>query len=194
MLHMVLLMAGGGIGIGVQGEGYTTALPLSVYLVKIPVKAQADVSSQQLALPSEVSDAIAPQAVQKTPASKSAGGGLPTPVPRYFTRKELNYPPELLFPLPYEADTFAEFALSASGRAVFWVYIDQFGAVVAVELERESTTLPLEIAERARQMLVKAQFSPGYFAARPVATKLLWEFVLRPSGLSNQVLIPDVRP
>lgn len=196
LLHGLLLLHGDGVF--TEGGGkLRVAMPLQVVQLGArpePMPELVSVAAVSAVTLSEGESQVEERRRTTTRQGKESRLPLPLPPIHFYTRAELNRFPVLLNPLPANSDVFAEFGLSASGRAVLIVFIGKDGLVSDVDVEAEATSLPPAIVEKARQLMRNAKFTPGYLYGDPVPSQVRWEFILRPSGIQGvQIRNEEVR-
>lgn len=188
LLHVWIFSLDGGYGVGSNLP--TLPGPLIVTEFRRPVLPD---SLAELPVPTAVREVAAPaQRLAQSPvvgeqgqeknASRNDGKSSPLPV-KYYSRSELNRYPVLLTPLPTDIGQDPELIMLQPGEAIFRVFINTEGVVVLVE--PEESNLPVVLTQRARQILMKARFMPGYWSGNPVPSMLRWRFDIVPNMQTN---------
>ncbi len=187
-LHALIFSLEGGHRSG--GDGLKPSGPLIVSSFR-----PAALPESQSSLPSPTATSPQPAPSEPLPTTKAAGknsretavsaaNAKSSPLPvKYYTRSELNRYPVLLTPLPTDIDQDLELDLTHPGESIFRVFINEAGEVVMVE--PEESKLPAALTQRARQVLMKARFMPGYWSGNPVPSMLRWRFDVVPSSRAN---------
>ena len=100
--------------------------------------------------------------------SGPAGGEhlLPLPGPKYYWPEELTKRPQPVTPIDFDAPEIA--GIVAAGSMTLTIWIDEFGAMADVKVER--TDLPPIVVARATAIFGEARFTPGEIHNQAVRT------------------------
>ncbi|MBT2335953.1 hypothetical protein J7E49_18795 [Variovorax paradoxus] len=153
-----------------------SAAPRQAAVIATPYREQNISASVPRSSPPDFSEPIAPaSAPDIEPASVASENNSPVDFDGsdYIPRSLLTMPPTALAPIVLGAPE-KEFP---AGRfvGVLSIFIDEEGRVRHVA--EEETTLPLLLAQVAREIFEAARFSPGFLEGRPVRSRLKVEVV-----------------
>jgi len=118
------------------------------------------------AAPKNSENATPEPVAPEPPGSTGSGGLLPMPALAYYTTDQLTRKPRLIAEDPLDDDRLR--LLSASGKVVLRLWVNDIGWVTNVEVERSD--LPPEFATNVMAAFQRTRFAPGERDGLPVGS------------------------